>query len=439
MDNSLFRSPIARIVAGGADILSLVLFAAVWVATLVTSGFSLAGTQTYAGWTYFPVMWPHLAAATLGFLLFLRYGANYATALAVALLWTVAFISDIFGAVVYWKLFWLCNIGPKSELSGVALGICDDENPLLISMMVLATVLWFISIAGALAHFFDFFQAGRGGSVVPGRQLSGALFVIAATNIVSFLVFLALWITNWITTAISVGGGQTYAVWTHANILLVQISATVVGIMLFLRYGANWITAAAAIILWIVAFFSAFYVAALYWRLGWMCKVSTASTLSGNDLVICTQEEPYLIALWVLVSIQWFMAIMAPVAHAFDLFRAGRYGSVKIRLGGSKSDTVDGAGVSPEEDLNGTNGSSDVSPMDQYMPLNDGGKVPYHAMKAGAQAVLQHTNVPIQYIRATQQHQQHQQPSPLPQASASVARPQRGAPPRSQRLRGHPV
>lgn len=379
MDNALFRSPISRIIAGGADILSAVLFVGVWVANLVTAGFSLAGTQTFAGWTYFPIFWPHLLAATLGILIFLRYGANFATAVTTVLLWLVAWVSDLYGAIAYWHLFWLCNAGPKSQLSGVGREICDSENALLISLMVLGTLLWFISFAGVIAHAFDLFQAGRSGSSKPGRVISAPILWIGFANILTLVAFFALWLANWISTSISLGGGQTYAVWAYINIFLVQLSASVVGTMLFLRYGSNWVTAAAAIILWATSFFAGFYGTALYWRLGWFCTQTSASTLSGNQLVICTEERSYLIALWVLTSALWILSIIAPIAHALDFFAAGSHDSARVKLGGTTS--ADDAGVAPNDDIGDATNSKDpneggddngVSPMDQYGTYNDG-------------------------------------------------------------------
>lgn len=346
MDSSVIRSPIWRYVIGGTSLLSLILFAGIWVANLVTTGFSLAGTQTFAGWTYFPLFWPHLAAATLGAMVFLRYGSNYATALAVVVLWLVAVVCDVFVAVVYWRLFWLCNIGGKGQLTGVALQICNSENALLISMMVFATVMMVIAFVAAVGHGLDFRNAGKAGSAVPGRGLSAELILVGAACILSFLALMSLWIINFITSADSIGGGHTYAVWAYIDILLVQISASVVGIMMFLRYGANFVTAAAAVILWAVAFFAAFYCGAVYWRVGWMCFVSTGSTLTGNELVMCNAEGNYLIAVWVLVTILFLCSVVAPLAHAADYFSAARSGSVKINFdaGGSVEEPYEDEG-----------------------------------------------------------------------------------------------
>lgn len=387
MDSGLFRSPISRIIVGGVSLFSLILFIGIWVATLITTGFSLAGTQTFAGWTYFPLFWPHLAAATLSAMIFLRYGANYASALTAVVLWIVAVVCDVFGAVVYWRLFWLCNIGGKGQLTGVALQICNSEDALLISMMVFATVMMIVAAAGAIAQGFDLFQAGRSGSVSPGRELSAELILVGAASIVSFLCLIGLWITNFITTAISVGGGHTYAVWAHTNILLVQISASVLGIMLFLRYGANYITAAAAVILWAIAFFAAFYCNAVYWRIGWMCFGTTGNTLTGNALVICNEEDTYLIAVWVIVSILGICAIIGPLAHGADYFSAARTGSIEIGLGSrGKDSSVDMEGVvpsdmdPPESDLEGNPGN-----MDQLAPFNDGSM--FAAARAGTKSL----------------------------------------------------
>lgn len=363
---------LARLIAGGADVLSMILFTGVWVATMVTSGFSLAGTQTFAGWTYFPMFWPHLAASTLGLLMFLRYGANFVTAVTTVLLWMVAWVADLYGAIVYWYMFWLCNVGPKNQLSGLGRDICDSEDALLISMMVLGTLLWVISWAGAIAHGFDLFPAGKSGSSKPGREISAAILWIGLSNVLTVLVFFGLWLANWITTSISVGGGQTYGVWTYANIFLIQLPASVLGIMMFLRYGSNWFTAAASIVLWAISFFAALYGAGLYWRLGWFCKVASVSTLSGNQLVICTQEESYLIALWVLTTALWVFSIIATIAHAYDFFAAGRSSSVRVKISSRKSAADDDdEDVVPENDLEEPPETTTNS-MNQYGSYNDG-------------------------------------------------------------------
>jgi len=374
MDSALFRSPISRLIAGAVDVMSTILFMAVWVATLVTSGFSLTGTQTFAGWTYFPMFWPHLIAATLGVLMILRYGANFATASLTVLLWMVALVADAYGAVAYWRLFWLCDIGNKSQLTGVARGICDSENALLICMMVVGTVLLALSVCGIGGHGFDLFQAGRSGSASPGRTISAPLLWVGLANMFTLLAFSGLWLANWISTSTSVGGGQTYAVWTYANIFLIQLSASVLGSMMFVRYGANWVTAAVSIVLWSTSFFAALYGTALYWRIGWFCKVASVSSLSGNQLTICTQETSYLIALWVLASILWILSIIAPIAHAYDFFAAGRHGSVRVKLGASRRS--DNHGVTPHEDLEMQNPPETEAKtpqnIDQYAPYNDG-------------------------------------------------------------------
>lgn len=373
MDSALFRSPLSRYIVAGVSVVSLVLFGTVWIATLVTSGFSLAGTHTYAGWTYLPLFWFHLAAATLGFMIFFRYGANSATGIVVIFLWVIAWVSDFFGAVSYWRLFWLCNISGKDKLTGLAVEICASENALLISMMVFGTVMWFITWAGAIAHGFDYFQASRSGKSMPGRKITPQLLWVATAGVLTLLVFLGLWIANLITSGMSWAAGtanQTFGVWAHINIFLVQLSAGVVSVMLSLRYGANAVTAAAAIILWSVSFFAGTYGTVLYWRLGWFCKIATGTTLQGVDLVICTQEDSYLIALWVLVSILWLLTIVGAVAHAFDFMDASKVGGLGLKRGGRSEDgkSVDGLGVAPTDDQGVPRG-------EQYGTFDDGNRV----------------------------------------------------------------
>lgn len=407
MDSALFRSPISRILIGGTSIFSLVLFAAVWIATLATSGFSLAGDHTFAGWTYFPLFWPHLAAATLGILLFLRYGANYATATTVVIVWLVALISNTYGTVLYWRLGWLCNITGKDKLTDpIDLEICNSENALLISLWVLSTVLWIISIIAPIAHGFDYFQAGRSGSAAPGRNITAELIMLGGAAILTLLVFAGLWIAALITSSVSVAGGsssQTYGVWTHSNIFLVQLSSAVLGLMVFLRYGANYVTGIASIILWAVSFFAATYGTVLYWRLGWFCKIATGTTLRGVDLIICRDEDSYLIALWVMSTLLWVFSIVGPIAHAFDLPAAGRSGTINPL---TDKYSVDGGGVAPPDDagqprldpqgvpIRRTQGTA--APVDQYGTYNDGSV--FSASKlatAGGRGTLRRAGRPI--------------------------------------------
>lgn len=335
MEDALSVSIVSRTAIAATSIISLLLFVAIWIATLITSGFSLAGTHTFAGWTYMPTFWFHLVAATLGFMMFLRYGANRVTALVVVVLWGAAAVSDFFGAILYWRLFWLCNISGKDTLTGVAVEICGSENALLISLMVFATVMLIISIAGFAGHLFDYGSAKRAGSAVPNRTLTAPLILVAGMGVLTMVVFAALWVTNLITSGFSWAAGssnQTFAVWTHIDIFLVQLAGAMLSIMLALRYGANAVTATAAVVLWGISLFAGTFGTFLYWRLGWFCTVASSSTLQGIDLVICTQEKNYLIALWVLVTLLWLFSIVGAVAHGYDWQAARRSGSIGLGL-----------------------------------------------------------------------------------------------------------
>jgi hypothetical protein len=335
---SLVKSPLSRIVMGGATSLSLVLFAGAWIGTLVTAGYSLADAHTFSSWTYFPMFWPHLAAATLGFMIFLRYGANWGTGLAAMFLWLIALFSDLLGTILYWRLGWMCNISGSGGLSALEQEMCSRENALIITLWVVSTILWIVSIVAAVAQGFDLFNAGKSGKIMPGTKITIPVVLLGFFGVACAVLFTTLWLMNVVTTIDSIANIQTYGVWAHINLFSVQLAAIVISIMMALRYGNNWITAAAAIILAVLAFFSSFYGLLVYWQMGWFCFVSEGSPLIGIDLIVCNREENWLITVWILISLLWGFQIIVAIAHAVDFMDAGRTGGSMNPLKGKGSD-----------------------------------------------------------------------------------------------------
>lgn len=327
--SGLVKSPFSRWVLGGASAISLLLFGGLWVGALITSGFSLADAHTFSAWSYFPMFWPHLAAATLGFMIFLRYGANWGTGLAAVFLWLVGIFSDLIGTIVYWRIGWLCNISGGGTMSALEREMCREENALIISLWVVSTFLLLLAIVGAVAQGLDLFNAGKTGSSLPGMKITFSVVLLGFFGAFAALLFIALWGMNIITTVDSLANIQTYGVWAHINLFSVQLAGTVLTIMMALRYGNTWITAAAAIVISVLAFFSSFYGLLLYWQMGWFCFVSEASPILGIDLLVCSDEENYMIAIWVIVSFLWGISIIVAIAHAVDFTDAGREGSSK--------------------------------------------------------------------------------------------------------------
>ena len=65
----------------------------------------------------------------------------------------------------------------------------------------------------------------------------------------------------------------------------------------------------------------------LYWRIGWNCEVrSGMGSLRGIDLTICTRENGYMIALWVIVSWLAIMAGLSVVGHALYFYQTAMAG-----------------------------------------------------------------------------------------------------------------
>lgn len=316
--------------------MSLVLFGGLWIGTLITSGFSLAEAHTFSSWTYFPMFWPHLAAATIGFMIFLRYGANWGTGLAAMFLWLIAIFSDLLGTIVYWRLGWMCNISGSGGLSSLEEEMCDNENPLIISLWVVSTVLWITSIVAAIAQGFDLFNAGKSGDAIPGTKITIPVVLLGFFGAMCGVLFATLWLMNVVTTIDSIANIQTYGVWAHINLFSVQLASVVLTMMIALRYGNNWITAGAAIALSVLAFFSSFYGLLVYWQTGWFCFVSEGSPLVGIDLIVCNDEENWLITVWILVSLLWGFSIIIAIAHAVDFPDAGRTGGSINPLSSSK-------------------------------------------------------------------------------------------------------
>ena len=357
--------------------MSLVLFAGAWIGTLITSGYSLAEAHTYSSWTYFPMFWPHLAAATLGFMIFLRYGANWGTGLAAMFLWLIAIFSNLLGTILYWRLGWMCNISGSGGMSALENEMCDNENPLIIALWVVSTVLWIISIVAAVAQGFDLFNAGKSGDVMPGTKITIPVVMLVFFGIVCAILFAVLWVMNLVTTVDSIANIQTYGVWAHINLFSIQLASIVITIMMGLRYGNNWITAAAAIILSVLAFFSSFYGLLVYWQMGWFCFVSEGSPLIGLDLIVCNKEENWLITVWILVSLLWGFSIIIAIAHAVDFPDAGRTGGSLNPLKQKTSDYEevgiddDGAGDDEEAGLSGI-----MNPYPAIMPSGAAYKTP---------------------------------------------------------------
>ena len=350
------KSSIWRIACIIVDLSSLAIFSAAWVASIVLSGFSLSNSNVFAAWTYFPLLWPHLLAATLGLLVSLRFvnAGNYVTALVTIVLYVVAFFSDLYAAVCYTRTFWLCNIKGASQLDfPVGQHICHSENALLIILTWgVAILLWVLTWFGIPSHGFDFNKAGKSGSSKPlfGNKFTAPLGMLLFVGLAGLVIVLGLYIENAITSAISVSGGHTYASWAYINIFLLEISGLVLSLMLFLRYGSNWATAAAAIVIWCVSVFAAYYVGYLYWKVGWMCWVSKTSVLTGLELVMCTQESGYFIAIWILSTAFGLVTIGGSLGHIWDFFSAGRSGSIDLRSHDRKEDEyVENMGIDSED------------------------------------------------------------------------------------------
>lgn len=364
--NSLIKSPLSRIVMGGATAVSLILFGGLWIGTLITSGFSLAESHTFSSWTYFPTFWPHLAAATLGFMIFLRYGANWGTGLAAMFLWLIAIFSDLLGTILYWRLGWMCNISGSGGLSTLEQEMCANENALIISLWVISTVLWVISIVAAFAQGFDLFNAGKSGDTIPGTKITIPVVLLGFFGAVSAVVFATLWIMNVVTTIDSIANIQTYGVWAHINLFSIQLVSVVLTLMMALRYGNNWITATAAIILSAIAFFSSFYGLLVYWQMGWFCFVSEASPLLGIDLIVCNTEENWLITVWILISLLWGFVIITTLSHVFDFPAAGRTGGSLNPLASGKGGDggrFDELGDEEEGDVSGIMNAYPTTPI----------------------------------------------------------------------------
>ena len=320
------KSSMWRLIAGVSSVISLLFFAGAWVGTIVTSGFSLTNSHTFAGWLYFPLLWPHFAAATLGFLMFMRYGANWITALVTLALWGGSIVSDLYATILYWRLGWLCNISGLGSLTAVEKEICANEDPLLISLWVTSTLVLLLAIGGALGQAFDLVKTGKAGKSAPRIQISAPVIIMVPFGILSALLLFAFWAMNVLNSGESLIGRQAFAVWTHANVFSLQIPATILSIMLGVRYGSNWATAIAAPILWGISFFAAFFGTGLYWQLGWFCQVAAGSPMTGVDLEICNKEEHWLTAVWVMVSILGLTTITNFIAHINDIGTASAQG-----------------------------------------------------------------------------------------------------------------
>ena len=376
---------------GGATAVSLVLFGGAWLGTLITSGFSLAESHTFSSWTYFPMFWPHLAAAVLGFMIFLRYGANWGTGLAAMFLWLIAVFSDLLGTILYWRLGWMCNISGGGGMSALEQEMCSNENALIITLWVVSTILWVISIIAAFAQGFDLFNAGKSGETMPGTKITIPVVLLGFFGAVCAVLFATLWVMNVVTTIDSIANIQTYGVWAHANLLSVQLASVVITIMMALRYGNNWITAAAAIILAVLAFFSTFYALLVYWQMGWFCFVSEASPLLGIDLIVCNAEENWLITVWILVSLLWGFVIIIAIAHAVDFPDAGRTGGSLNPLASGKGDDYEELGVDDaaagDEEL-GVEGIMNAYPSGAAAPARFGGLRALTGPVSGSRAIV---------------------------------------------------
>ncbi len=373
MINKSFSTPLARIMAGGAAVFSLVSFVAFWMTTVILTGFTISGDQVWTIWTYTPMFWPQLMVAVLGGMVAMRYGSNWITAILVIIGWIVAVLFTGIVTISYWRFGWLCNISGSGTLSGVIeLDICANQNSLLIVLWVTSTFMWIATFVGAGASMFDVFQAGRAGKggTKPSLILTGESIIIGLANVISLLCILGLMFANLITSASSFFGVQTYAIWAPINIFMVQIAATVMGLMMWMRYGTNWLTGMITVGLWSFTLFSDIYVGFMYWWLGYMCHFTSGTSLNQVETVVCKKEGDYLIAVWIFVTILWVTAVMAVIAHLVDYFTIKGMNKdtvipFKISSGGTK--TVDDA----EDDAVYGEDSLFNAQQDQPATLND--------------------------------------------------------------------
>lgn len=378
MINKTFSTPLARIMAGGAAVFSLVAFVAFWMTTVILSGFTISGDQVWSIWTYTPMFWPQLIAATLGAMVAMRYGSNWITAILVIVLWIVAVLFTGIVTISYWRFGWLCNISGSKVLSGVIeLDICANQNSLLIVLWVTSTFMWIATFIGAGASMFDVFAAGKARSTKPTIIFSGELIVIGFADILSALCLVGLVFANIITSASSFFGIQTYAVWAPINIYLVQVVATVMGLMMMVRYGTNWLTGLITVILWGFSLFAAIYVGFMYWWLGYMCFFTSGSSLNPVETIVCKKEGDYLIAVWVFATLLWVAALMAVIAHLSDYWDIKGLNKDQVNPlgnfggGGDDGSFVDAGGNKVDAGGNVIDDTSLFGGMEQDMPLND--------------------------------------------------------------------
>jgi len=131
-----------------------------------------------------------------------------------------------------------------------------------------------------------------------------------------------MYFASWVSTVDSAFFVRTFAAWTYTGMLIPHVAATTLGLMLLFLWGANYVTAVLAILLYATAAVSDGFVFGLYWRLGWNCNVRSGNgSLKGTDLIICLNENSYLITLWVIVSFLTIMAMAGVVIHGLYFYQ----------------------------------------------------------------------------------------------------------------------